>query len=94
MTPRHWIITGVAALLVVLAIGTTLADHQLALHRARRRPSLSARNVKIGTFRRTYFPPGFIAQRVEFLHRKRQDLPPLITVETLTIRASYSAHSP
>jgi hypothetical protein len=50
--------------------------------------------VKIGTFRRTYFPPGFIAQRVEFLHRKRQDLPPLITVETLTIRASYSAHSP
>jgi len=49
-----------------------------------------ARDVKIQKFRSTYFPPGCVAEGIEFLHRKRKDLPPLITVQTLTIRASYS----
>jgi hypothetical protein len=48
-----------------------------------------ARQVQIRGFRPTYFPPGCIAEGVSFLHRKRKDLPPLISVETLTIRGSY-----
>jgi len=31
-----------------------------------------------------------VAEGIEFLHRKRKDLPPLITVQTLTIRTGYS----
>jgi hypothetical protein len=49
-----------------------------------------ARDVKIRNFHKTFFPPGCVAQGVEFLHRRRKDLPPLITVQQLTIRASYS----
>lgn len=49
-----------------------------------------ARDVRIGKFRVTYFPPGCVAEGVDFLPRHRKDLPPLITVQTLTIRASYS----
>jgi hypothetical protein len=49
-----------------------------------------ARDVKIGTFRSTYFPPGCVAENIEFLHRERKDLPPLITVQTLTIRTGFS----
>src|ERR1051325_9155399 len=48
-----------------------------------------ARDVRIRNFRRTYFPPGCVAEGVEFLHRKRTDMPPLITVQTLTIRTIY-----
>ena len=49
-----------------------------------------ARDVRIRKFRTTYFPPGCVAEGLEFLHRERKDLPPLITAQTLTIRASYS----
>ena len=49
-----------------------------------------ARPVRIGRFHATYFPPGCIAEDVEFLHRTRTDQPPLIHVKTLTIRAAYT----
>jgi hypothetical protein len=49
-----------------------------------------ARQVTIHKFHSTYFPPGFVAEGIDFLHRKRKDLPPLITVQTLTVRAGYS----
>ncbi len=93
MNPRRWIITGVAVLLVVLAATATLLIVNWPFTEAAVAQALEdrfARNVKIGVFRRTYFPPGFIAQDIQFLHRKRQDLPPLITVQTLTVRGSYS----
>ena len=48
-----------------------------------------ARTVEIRTFRVTYFPPGFVAEGISFLHRKRKDLPPLITVQTLIVKTSY-----
>src|SRR3954464_7037979 len=48
-----------------------------------------ARPVKIDRFRRMYFPPGCVAEGVSFLHQTRRDLPPLITVATLTVRGSY-----
>ena len=49
-----------------------------------------ARQVEIREFHRTYFPPGCVAEGVNFLHRKRKDLPPLITVQSLRIRGSYA----
>ncbi|MGD0010242.1 MAG: AsmA-like C-terminal region-containing protein [Terriglobia bacterium] len=49
-----------------------------------------ARTVQIGSFRKTYFPPGCVAEGVSFLHRQRKGLPPLITVQTLIIRGSYN----
>jgi hypothetical protein len=49
-----------------------------------------ARTVEIRNFRSTYFPPGCIADGISFLHRKQKDLPPLITVRTLIVRASYA----
>ena len=48
------------------------------------------REVKIRKFRSTSFPPGFVAEGIEFLHRERKNLPPLITVQTLTLHAGYS----
>ncbi|MGD0297212.1 MAG: AsmA-like C-terminal region-containing protein [Bryobacteraceae bacterium] len=48
-----------------------------------------ARTVEIRNFRVTYFPPGFVAEGISFLHRKRKDLPPLITVGTLIVKTSY-----
>lgn len=48
-----------------------------------------ARQVQIRAFRKTYFPPGCIAEGVSFLHRKRRYLPPLITVQTLVVKASW-----
>ena len=48
-----------------------------------------ARTVEIQSFRRTYFPPGFVAEGVSFEHRKRKDLPPLISVRTLIVKAGY-----
>jgi hypothetical protein len=49
-----------------------------------------ARTVEIRSFRRTYFPPGCIAEEIRFLHRTHKDLPPLITVRTLIVQASYT----
>jgi hypothetical protein len=49
-----------------------------------------ARDVQIRKFRSTYFPPGCVAEGIEFLHRERKELPPLITVQTLTLRTGYS----
>jgi hypothetical protein len=49
-----------------------------------------ARAVEIRNFRATYFPPGFVAEGVSFEHRKRKDLPPLITVQTLIVKAGYT----
>jgi hypothetical protein len=49
-----------------------------------------ARTVEICNFRTTYFPPGCIAEGISFLHRTHKNLPPLITVRTLNVQASYS----
>jgi len=48
-----------------------------------------SRPVEVQSFRRTYFPPGCVAEGVSFLHRTRRNLAPLISVATLTVRGSY-----
>jgi hypothetical protein len=49
-----------------------------------------ARTVQIRSFRKTYLPPGCVAEGISFLHPQRKDLPPLITVRTLIVRGSYN----
>jgi len=49
-----------------------------------------ARTVEIRSFRTTYFPPGCVVEGISFLHRTHKDLPPLITVRTLIVQASYA----
>jgi hypothetical protein len=90
---RRWLLVGGS----VIAIGVLFAVLLLALNWPFTQTAVTkalqdrfARDVRIRNFRKTYFPPGCVAQGVEFLHRKRKDLPPLITVQQLTIRGSYS----
>src|SRR5580700_10462662 len=90
---RRWIVVsaafaavGVASCAIVLALNWPFT--QTAVTKALE--DRFARDVKIRKFRATYFPPGCVAEGIEFLHRKRKDLPPLITVQTLTIHAGYS----
>jgi hypothetical protein len=92
-TFRRWIYAGAAFLVLAAAIGAVLLALNWPFTEAAVTKTLQdrfARDVKIRSFRRTYFPPGFVAEGIEFLHRKRKGLPPLITVQTLALRGTYS----
>jgi AsmA-like C-terminal region len=91
---RRWILVAASLIAIAVFVAAILFAVNWPFTQAAVTKTLQdrfARDVKIRNFRKTYFPPGCVAQGVEFLHRKRKDLPPLITVQTLTIRASYSA---
>ena len=49
----------------------------------------SLRTVTVGRFRRTYFPPGCVAEQIRFLRFRHKDQPPLITIRKLTISTTY-----
>src|SRR5580698_10892411 len=90
---RRWIVVGVALAAVLVASITVVLALNWPFTQTAVTKTLEdrfARDVKIRKFRSTYFPPGCVAEGIEFLHRKRKDLPPLITVQTLTIRTGYS----
>ena len=90
---RRWILGGASLIAIGVSFGVILLSLNWPFTQAAVTKTLRdrfARDVTIRSFRKTYFPPGCIAQGVEFLHRKRKDLPPLITVQKLTIRTSYS----
>jgi hypothetical protein len=90
---RRWIFVTIAIVAVGVAVVAILLAWNWPFTQAAITKTLAdrfAREVKIRNFRRTYFPPGCVAEGVDFMHRKRKDLPPLISVETLTIRGSYS----
>jgi len=90
---RRWILLGALVVLVALVLGAVLLALNWPFTETAINKTLQdrfARDVRIRKFRVTYFPPGCVAEGVEFLHRERKDLPPLITVQNLTIRASYS----
>jgi hypothetical protein len=90
---QRWILVSVAVLALCIASGATLLAVNWPFTQTAVTKALEdrfARDVKIRKFRSTYFPPGCVAEGIEFLHRKRKDLPPLITLRTLTIRTGYS----
>ena len=88
---RWWLIIGASLIVIAAIVMIVLACKwpftQQAVTKALQ--DRFARTVQIRSFRKTYFPPGCVAEGVSFLHRKRKDLPPLITVQTLIIRGSY-----
>jgi len=91
---KNWILVSAA---VVVAVAVSSAAIFLALNWPFTQAAVTkalqdrfARDVKIAKFQITYFPPGCVAQGIEFLHRQRKDLPPLITAQTLTISAGYT----
>jgi hypothetical protein len=90
---RRWIFVGAALAAVLVASCAIVLSLNWPFTQAAVTKTLEdrfARDVKIRKFRSTYIPPGCVAEGIEFLHRKRKDLPPLITVQTLTIRTGYS----
>jgi hypothetical protein len=90
---RRWIFVSTAIAGAAVALAATLLVLNWPFTQAVVTKTLEnrfAREVKIRNFRSTYFPPGFVAEGLDFLPRKRKDLPPLISVETLTLRGSYT----
>jgi hypothetical protein len=90
---RRWTLAGAVIVVAGVALATVLLAVNWPFSEAAIIKTLQdrfVRDVSIRKFRVTYFPPGCVAEGIDFLHRKRKDLPPLITIETLTIRASYS----
>jgi len=90
---RRWILWCVVILGAGLAASALLLALNWPFTEAAVQKTLQdrfARQVTIRKFRSTYFPPGCVAEGIEFLHRKRKDLPPLITVETLTLHTRYT----
>src|ERR1700731_4813245 len=91
--PSRWILVSAAVLASAVVFGATLLALNWPFTEAAVGKALEDRfatDVKIRNFRSTYFPPGCVAEGIEFLHRERKDLPPLITVQTLTLRTGYS----
>ena len=90
---RRWILVGAAIVAVWVALAAILLVLNWPFTQAAVTKTLQdrfARQVQVRKFRGTYFPPGCVAEGIEFLHRKRKDLPPLITVDTLILRTSYT----
>lgn len=89
---RWWLIIGVSLIVIAGIVSIVLAWNwpftQKAVTKALE--DRFARPVQIRSFHVTYFPPGCVAEGVSFLHQQRQNLPPLITVQTLIIRGSYT----
>ncbi len=92
-TAARWSLIMGALLALILAVAATLLFLKWPFTRQAVTAALQdrfARTVEIRNFRSTYFPPGCIAEEVRFLQRKHKELPPLITVRTLIVQASYS----
>ena len=90
---RWWLIIGGSLIVIGALVGTVLLAGKWPYTQQAVTKALQdrfARPVQIRNFRRTYFPPGCVAEGVSFLHRNHKDLPPLITVQTLIIRGSYN----
>jgi hypothetical protein len=89
---RWWLIIGASLIFIAAIVLIVLAWNwpftQQAVTKALQ--DRFARTVQIRSFRKTYFPPGCVAEGVSFLHRQHKDLPPLIAVQTLIIRGSYN----
>ncbi len=90
---RRWILVSAAVVAVWAVVATILLVLNWPFTQAAVTKTLQdrfARQVQVRKFRGTYFPPGCVAEGIEFLHRKRKDLPPLITVDTLILRTGYT----
>jgi AsmA-like C-terminal region len=90
---KSWLLVTIGAIAAVFAAGCIL----LVLNWPFQKQDLvnvlqerSARSVTIDRFYRTYFPPGCVAEGIQFLHRKHKEKAPLITVQRVVMTTSYS----
>ncbi len=90
---RWWLVA--AAVLIAAGIGYVIflafnwPFTQHAVTDALQQASL--RTVKIGRFHKTFFPPGCIAEGMQFEHREHKNKPPIISIQSLTLHGSYWA---
>ncbi len=90
---RRWWILGALAVVACLVIYATVLilnwpfTEQAVIDVLQER---SVRSVTIDHFRRTYWPPGCVAEGISFLHRQHKNKPPLITIRKLVIQGSYA----
>jgi hypothetical protein len=90
---RWWLVLpGVIALVfvfyaIVLTINWPFTESALVEALQER----SLRKVTVARFRRTYFPPGCVADGIRFLRIKHPDQPPLLTIQKLVIEDNYLA---
>ncbi len=90
---RRWILLAVVAIPVLAIIYIAI----VALNWPFKEQALidvlqerSVRSVTIARFYRTYFPPGCVAEGINFLHRKHKNKPPLIMIQKLELQTSYA----
>jgi hypothetical protein len=89
---RRWILVSAAVVGVGVAVAVILLALNWPFTKAAVKKTLEDRfagEVRIRKFRSTYFPPGCVAEGIDFLHRKRKELPPLMSVESLILRTDY-----
>ncbi len=90
---KRWIFGGLAALVAAAIVYITLLilnwpfTEQAVIDVLQER---SVRSVTVDHFYKTYWPPGCVAEGIRFLHRKHKNKPPLITIQTLVIKSSYT----
>lgn len=88
-----WVWRGGALLIALLVIPAILLITRWPFTRENVQKALedaSGRPVEIQTFSDSYFPPGCTAGGIRFLRHKHPDLSPIITIEKLSIRGSFT----
>jgi hypothetical protein len=90
---KHWVLVAIATVAVLLTIQCIV----LALNWPFQKQDVidvlqerSARSVTIDRFYRTYFPPGCVAEGINFLHREHKEKTPLITVQRIVMTTTYA----
>jgi hypothetical protein len=89
---KHWLALVIAALVVIATIYWIVLslnwpfEKQAIIDVLQER---SARQVTIAKFYKTYFPPGCVAENINFLHRVHKEKEPLITVQRLVMTTNW-----
>lgn len=89
----RWVAITAAAVLCAIAIGLIVVVHVWPFKKQAVVDALQARSarvVEIGSFRETWFPPGFVAENVTFLRHKHPDQTPVLIIRKLVVRANYT----
>lgn len=87
-----WIVATGVLILAIIGGGVYLALHWPFTKAAviQSLAEASSSKVEIGGFRSVYFPhPGCVATSVIFHYGSRSDIPPLITIQRMTVRSSF-----
>ncbi len=90
---RPWLRCAAVIAAVIVLIATVFLALKWPFRRdavARDLGQATAARVQFARFHTTIFPPGCVAEGVEFRRAGAQSSPPLITIQKLTIRGSYS----